>query len=100
MIEISSRPQSAMLDAVAREGASRLAAIDPRLAKLKLSIDDGGPSARDSGIAAHLELLLPEHQVILSRGHPREIAEAVRIAFDAAAVALRNIARRDALQAS
>jgi len=94
-IEISSRPPSAELDALAREGASRLASIDPRLAELNLSIDGGGSSSRDSCIVAHLEFLLPEHQVILSRCHPRETAEAVRIAFDAAAAALRDIARRD-----
>ena len=98
MVEVSSQPSSAELDALARQGASRLSSIDPRLAELNLSIDGGGSSSRDSCIVAHLEFTLPEHQVILSRCHPRETAEAVRIAFDAAAVALRDIARRDGVQ--
>lgn len=100
MVEISSRPPSAALDVLAKEGASRLASIDPRLAKLRLSIGGGGSTARDGGIVAHLEFLLPEHQVILSRCHPRETAEAVRSAFDAAASALRDIARRDGVRST
>lgn len=97
MVEVFHWPDSAALEALAEEGAARLASIDPRLVTLQLSTEGGAGTAVD-GIVAHLELLLPEHQLILNRSDPHDMTAAVHDAFDAAAVSLREIARRDRAQ--
>jgi hypothetical protein len=51
-------------------------------------------SRADGGLVAHIDVLLPEHQVILNRAHADRDA-AVRAALDAANEQLALIARRD-----
>jgi hypothetical protein len=97
MVKVLCDPASPALEVLASEGASRLASIDPRLGKVRVTIEGGRAGAGDGCIFASLELLLPEHQIILSRCDARDSAAAVRDAFDAAADSLREIARRDAL---
>jgi hypothetical protein len=98
MVKLFHYPASAALEALAREGAARLGSIDPRLESLRLSVEGGEPRANGKGVVAHLEILLPEHQVILNRRHPHDTALAVRATLDAAAISLQEIARRDALR--
>ena len=95
MVKLICQPASAAAEALAREGASRLVAIDPRLGSLLLSIEGMDARERINGIAAHLELRLPEHQLILNRCHPSDPAAAVREAFDAAAAWLLETSSRD-----
>lgn len=86
--------QVAALDSLALEHKARFEAAHPRLTRCRVELHrlDGATCE------AHVELLLPEHQIIVNRAHP-DARAALDEALRAAEARLQALARRDPLAA-
>ena len=95
-ITVRDIPQSAALDALIREKASKLEAMHSRITSCRVVVaPDGKHRVHGRAIAVSVDVRVPDHEIVVTREHDEDAYAAVREAFDDAGRQLQALVRKE-----